>query len=1119
MICQLLPDVSDAPLHHLLQKLADAPCFGSIAQWSHTHSREPLYVTDAAGSLPAFILQHLWQSNRRLSLCILPEAEDALYLHGDLEQITTGNGHLLLFPPSGRAPYDREQVADSQRLIQRADVLQQLSEGFHGILVTSIHALVERTPAKKNVEQASRTLALGDTVKPEQLVRSLTNTGFERVRFVDQPGEVAWRGGIVDVYSYASGYPIRIEFLGDEIDSLREFDAYSQRSVSSLQRARIAPRMEHFEATRTNYASLFDYLERDAIVVLFDSLHFASLTSKLYEAAVARYEEKKADLTLAPPPERFLDNDALQSAIGTYARLHFGTAAKHRDRTTTVTTDSRPQPAFNRQMAVLRAHLAESAKDRLLTCILCDSTGQKDRLSELLDHTLGEGHLKLLVASLHQGFALPAAGLAIYTDHEIFGRHHRPATRKRKRQGGIRLHELHSLEPGDHVVHSDYGIGTFAGFRTITVRGKQQEVVRLHYAGGDVLHVNINALYKLHKYSSKEGHAPKLTKLGTGQWERSKRKAKKRIKDIARDLIQLYAKRKASPGHRFSPDSVWQTEMEASFAFEDTPDQFSATEAVKRDMESPAPMDRLICGDVGFGKTEVAVRAAFKAVQDGRQVAVLVPTTVLARQHQDTFSRRLEHFPVKIAMLSRHRTAKTARNILEGVKTGQIDILIGTHRITSKDVVFKHLGLLIVDEEQRFGVHVKERLRQLRASVDTLTLTATPIPRTLQFSLMGARDLSIINTPPQNRQSIVTEIHSFDHGLVRDAILYEVSRGGQVFFVHNRVHSMEGVADMLRELLPGVRLQMAHGRMGAAEQERVMTAFIDRKIDVLISTTIIENGLDIANANTMIIHQAQRFGLAELHQLRGRVGRSHRKAFCYLLVPSIHALTRQARQRLRAVEQLSDLGSGFQIAMRDLDIRGAGNVLGGEQSGFITDLGLATYQQVLDEAVSELRTDEFPALAQKTPVRAAPNVTIDIEADATLPVAYVDSDLERLGLYRRISEAATPEELGDLAEELSDRFGPLPTEAHNLLTAAHMRLCAQKLRLPRVVHRKQRLFLHLPMEDDHFREHCFQPLMEQLKGCGYRYVMKESKRGVPRAIIQQVSTLRAALALLKSLAA
>ncbi len=1110
--------MSDLPLHDIVGRIGRTTLCHALIRWARSGAEDPLIVRGAAGSLPAFLLHRLWQVTRRFTMCVLPEPEDAVYLHSDLSRIAGSSADLFLFPPSGQIPYNQEQDTRSEPLVRRADVLQQLTEQRCGVLVTSVPALVERTPSLGAVRQASRNIALGDTVAPQKLVEDLVRQDFERVRFVDQPGEVAWRGGIVDIYSFAGDYPIRIEFFGDDVDSLREFDPRSQRSISELRQARIAPRLEHFEASRTTWASLFDYLPADALMVLFDSQRHEPLATDLFTAASERYKQAEDKAPLVPPAKRYLDGARLQSLLMVRPRLYFGTFAEQPMTATTIDAGAWAQPAFNRQFKLLRAHLAENAETGTSTYILCESDNQIKRLKGLLDDAIQQGWVRLVGESLHQGFRLPSADLAVYTDHDIFGRYYRATTRRRKQHGGIRLHELRSLHPGDYVVHSDFGVGTFAGFRTITVRGKEQEAVRVHYAGGDVLYVNVNALYKLHKYTGKEGHQPKLTKLGSGQWERKKRRTKKRIKDIARDLIKLYAQRKASKGHPFSTDTVWQQEMEASFAFEDTPDQYSASHEVKRDMEAPAPMDRLVCGDVGFGKTEVAVRAAFKAVQDEKQVAVLVPTTVLARQHEATFAERLEHFPVRVEMLSRHRASKATRQILKDLKSGAVDILIGTHRIISKDVEFKDLGLLVVDEEQRFGVGVKERLRQMRVNIDTLTLTATPIPRTLQFSLMGARDLSIISTPPPNRQPIVTEIHSFDKGLIRDAILYELSRGGQVFFVHNRVRSIGEAADMIEALAPGARIQVAHGQMRAAEMERAMAAFVDRKADVLVSTTIIENGLDIANANTMIIHGAHRFGLAELHQLRGRVGRSHRRAFCYLLVPSIHALTREARQRLRAVEQLSNLGSGFQIAMRDLDIRGAGNVLGGEQSGFIADLGLSTYQQILDEAVQELRAAEFPALSNgEPPPPAATETQVDTELAASLPVSYVDSDLERLGLYRRISEIGAPEQLDDLRDELKDRFGPLPKEARNLLAAARMKMHAQKLGLPRVSYRRQRLFLHLPMDVPHFRKYVLQPLMERLDNTGHRYAMKPSKRGVPRAIVQQVLSMKVALALMQQL--
>jgi transcription-repair coupling factor (superfamily II helicase) len=681
------------------------------------------------------------------------------------------------------------------------------------------------------------------------------------------------------------------------------------------------------------------------------------------------------------------------------------------------------------------------------------------------------------------------------------------------------IRELSGLSPGDFVVHVDYGIGRFAGLSTIIVRGKQQEAVRLHYRDDDVLYVNIAALYKLHKYSSKEGHRPHLTKLGSGQWERTKARTKKRVKDIARDLIRLYARRKASEGHGFARDTIWQRELEASFQYEDTPDQATAWADVRSDMEQDSPMDRLVCGDVGFGKTEIAVRAAFKAVQDGKQVAVLVPTTILADQHHETFSKRLSKYPVRITSLSRFRSKPEQKEIIQNLRSGMADVVIGTHRIVSKDISFKDLGLVIVDEEQRFGVAAKEKLRQIRAEVDTLTLTATPIPRTLQFSLLGARDLSIIATPPANRQPIVTEIHTFDKNLIREAILYERTRGGQVFFIHNRVQSIEEVSATLRALLPEVRIQVAHGQMKGSDLERTMTAFKRVDFDVLVCTNIIENGLDIANANTIIVNNADRFGLSELHQLRGRVGRSDRRAFCYLLVRSVHSLTREARQRLQAVEEFTELGSGFNLAMRDLDIRGAGNLLGAEQSGFIDDVGFETYHRILDEAVQELRSDEFSSLFHEKPVPPASETTVDVETDALIPADYVENALARLNAYRHLSEARSEQQVQDVLDELLDRFGPVPEEVASLATAARMKLYGEALRLPRITLKNARLFLTLPSAeaDPFFYDFVFQPLLKRLGELSNRYVLKEGRRSL-RAIVQDVPNLADGERIIASLA-
>ena len=1075
-------------------------------------SGDAIRVRGAAGSLPAFLIAYLHQYLGRRFACLLPDMDAARYLHSDL--IALG-APALLFPATGQTPYDRERVPATAPLVRRSDVLQQQMEGRNAIVVSGVEAVHELMPPPKVAWQDTRTVKVGESVRLDALVAELSDQGFARVAFVREPGELAWRGGIVDVFPFAGGLPVRIEFFGNEIDSLREFDVATQRSISRLDAARLVPRPVD-TGSGEPWVSLLACLDKDVLLAVFDEGLLEASAAARFDNAVVRYEAVEYAAELPAPEARYLNGATLAIELGRFTRLSFGAFAKESS-AETLDIGGRPQPSTAGQLNTLRQQLKSGFK----SFILCDSGGQLQRLTELLESAIEANPVHLTIASLSKGFELPSLGLAVYTDHEIFGRYYRPRTGKRRRTGGVRLEELQSLKPGDFVVHTEFGIGKFAGFRKIKLKGRLHEAVRLIYANDDVVFVNVNALHKLHKYAGKEGQVPSLTKLGTGQWDRAKNRAKRRIKDIARDLIRLYAQRKASIGHAYSADTIWQRELEASFAWSDTPDQFEAAEAVKRDMEASAPMDRLVCGDVGFGKTEVAIRAAFKAVQEGKQVAILVPTTVLARQHYYTFQNRLDRFPVRVDVLSRHITSGAARRRLADVAAGKVDILIGTHRLVSKDVVFKDLGLLIVDEEQRFGVRIKEKLRQLRVNVDTLTLTATPIPRTLQFSLMGARDLSIINTPPPNRQPIQTEIHSYDWALVRDAILYEISRGGQVFFIHNRVRSIDEVADRLRDLVPGARLGVGHGKMKAADLERTMTGFVDHTYDVLVSTSIVENGLDIPNANTMIIYQAHRFGLAEIHQLRGRVGRSDRKAYCYLLVPSVHDLTREARQRLQAVEQFSDLGSGFQIAMRDLDIRGAGNILGGEQSGFIADLGLATYHQMLEEAVQELRTAEFTELFRDLPALPAPESVVDVGLDASIPADYVRSDLERLALYRRIADAREGRTLSGIQEEMRDRFGPLPTAALRLMCAADMRLMAQALRLPRVQYRNQRLFLQLPTktQDPQFYATVFDSLLNGLECSGRTYVLRQTNSRQMRAIVQDLPTLEDAVRLLAELSA
>ena len=1113
-------------LSDLRARLAAVPFFDRVRRQAETLAAgERLRLRGTVGSLPAFVLADLLDQRGGPLVALLAESESADYLRSDLEQLLGGDDRVLFLPPTGQEPYDPEQLTDTLPLVQRADALGRL-DGFDGILVTSVEAISELVPLPETVSDETFTVRVGDEIPPEDLMDRLAEQGFELVEFVSEPGELALRGGILDVYPFAGGYPVRLEFFGDEVDQIREFDPQTQRSITRLETARLVPNLDAERYAADGHVTPLEYLPTGAPLVLFDAQRLIDAANERFQTASTAYAallDQRGDDTPAPaPPEtQYLTGGRLSALVDARPVILMGTFSG--DAGQTLDLDASPQPSYNGDLARLRADIEQRGDTDMV--ILCDSASQKSRLWELLGGDLESGKpppATLLVESLHEGFEVPEARLAVYTDHQLFDRYHRPTARKRaKARGGLSLREVKALRPGDFVVHVDHGIGKFAGLQTITVRDQKQEAVRLLFKGGDELFVNVAALHKLHKYTGKEGHQPRLTKLGTGAWERLKARTKKRVKDIARDLIQIYAKRRASRGFAFKGDTVWQRELEASFEYEETPDQATAIDAIKEDMQQPIPMDRLVCGDVGFGKTEVAVRAAFKALQDGKQVAVVVPTTVLARQHAETFEKRMGRFPVRIAQLSRFVSKAEQKEVVAGLADGTVDVVIGTQRVLSKDVAFKDLGLLIVDEEQRFGVGAKEKLRKLRPDVDTLTLTATPIPRTLQFSLLGARDLSLIQTPPANRQPVVTEIHTFDRDLIRDAVLYEVQRGGQVFFIHNRVQTIDEMAAMIRALVPDVRIRTAHGQMPPAELEKAMVGFMDREYDVLVCTNIVESGLDVSNANTIIINHAERHGLADLHQLRGRVGRNDQRAFCYLLVPSVHALTKEARQRLQAVEEFSDLGAGFNLSMRDLDIRGAGNMLGAEQSGFIEDVGFETYHRILDEAVQELRHDEFAdVFADTDTAPPPPEPTVDVDDDVFIPQDYVSNPVERLNLYRRLVDLESEAEIAEFRAELEDRFGPAPEAIDTLLTLAAMRPLAMRLRLPRVVWKNERVFLTIPepADDPYFHTKLFNPLLEALGALDYRYVLKDSRSGRLRAIVQGVSTLDAARGALARLA-
>lgn len=1009
----------------------------------------------AVGSLLSFLIAGLNHSKPIIFIC--QSDEEMQVMESDLLELSISK--VLTFPALKRRPYDKDAILDISSMVQRTEVLQKITEKNDFIILCSAEGLFDFVQDPETFQSAKLELEKSQEYQFEDIQQHLASHGYKNVRFVDEPGEMAIRGGILDIYPYSGEYPIRVEFFGNEIESIREFDADSQRSVAFLDRVSIVPDISNVK--QENLQSLLHFLaEKVHFIVKDESLIISHLT-KLYDDALQRFNPKEHEIS---PDKLFLNAVSFRDITHQKATsLSYTGFTEGIDYNQTLTFGARPQPDFNGIIKQVIENIERQSKQGFKTYICCDNQGQVDRFYELLPSSSPSHTYALLSQSLSKGFILESQKIAVYTDHQIFNRYHRPKIKKRKYSGGISFKEIYDLNLGDYVVHIDYGIGKFSGFKKIEVKGVLQEVVVIQYQKNSTLYVNLSSLHKLQKYSSKEGVAPRVTILGSGEWARKKAQTRKKVKNIARELIELYAKRKMQKAFAYSADNAWQVEMEARFEFEETLDQDSAIKAVKEDMMNEQPMDRLVCGDVGFGKTEVAIRSSFKAVMDNKQVAILVPTTLLADQHLKTFSKRMNDFPVIVEALSRFKSTKDQKRILKGVSTGEVDILIGTHRILSKDISFKDLGLIIIDEEQRFGVSAKEKLKALKATVDVLTLTATPIPRTLQFSLMGARDLSIITTPPYNRRPVQTEIHSFDEALIRDALMQEISRGGQAFFIHNKVGNIEEVANMIHTLVPDIRIRYAHGQMKVTELEKIIHDFYNHRFDVLISTNIIENGIDISNANTIIINDADRFGLSELHQLRGRVGRSNRKAFCYLITRSIEQLTSEARKRLIALEEFSDLGSGFNIAMRDLDIRGAGDILGGEQSGFINDIGFELYTKILDEAVQEVKESEFNHLFEGGEKKLTiPETQIEMDEPALLPQQYVTDNVERLNLYRKLAKANTIEEIEDWKSEVEDRFGLFPKEAIRLWQSKKIQFYASNLYFVKITLRVGKMWCMCP---------------------------------------------------------
>lgn len=1021
-----------------------------------------------AGSSKALVVSDIYRNNQLIHLVILPEKEDAAYFYNDLVAIT-GDENIFFFPSTYKRSVRYEQT-EPANIVLRTEVLNFLGSGKRkGIIVTHPESVLEKVLNRKNLKKNTFIINKGDKLPLEFLEELLQEYHFERVDFVYEPGQYSIRGSIADVFSYSSDLPYRIDFFGDEVDSIRTFNTDSQLSVEIKKQVSVIPNIQDALIDEVT-DSIFEFLPKSAVIWIDDAVFVRNRIDEIYTATTANENSGQ----IANRQKKIIDGVQFTEQCQPFTVLEFGNNPLFNpEKSFEFRTE--PQPAFNKNFDLLSEKLVSNRLEGYSTWIISESQSQIDRLKDIFAEINPSAVFDTALLNLHGGFTDHDLKVSVFTDHQIFDRYHKFRIRGYfTRRESISIKELTGLNPGDYVVHIDHGIGRFGGLEKIEVNGKIQEAIKLVYKDNDILYVAIHSLHRISKYKGKDNSEPKIYKLGSGAWQKLKQTTKRKVKDIAKDLIHLYAKRLSSPGYSFSPDSYLQRELEASFIYEDTPDQVSATQSVKNDMEASHPMDRLVCGDVGFGKTEVAVRAAFKSAADSKQTAVLVPTTILALQHYKTFSSRLKGFPCTVDYISRHRSPADQKKILSQLAEGKIDIIIGTHKLVSDNIKFKDLGLLIVDEEQRFGVSVKEKLKKLKANVDTLTLTATPIPRTLQFSLMGARDLSIINTPPPNRMPIVTEIHGFNEEIIREGIEYEVSRNGQVFFIHNRVENIKEVREKIKRICPHVRIAIVHGKMEGREIENVMFDFIQGDYDVLIATTIIESGLDIPNANTIFINEAHTFGLSELHQLRGRVGRSNKKAFCYLLAPPLNTITHEARRRLKAIEEFSELGSGFNIAMQDLDIRGSGNLLGAEQSGFIADVGFETYQRILNEALSELKDSEFKTgmksqhkhVADKENDIYVSDFQIDTDLEIMFPDEYVSNIPERIRLYKELNEIETEEELLKFEQKLADRFGPVPAPAAALLDIVRLKWTAVRLGIEKILLKNNLLIAYFVSDPD-----------------------------------------------------
>ncbi|MBD1420705.1 transcription-repair coupling factor [Sphingobacterium chuzhouense] len=1047
-------------IQEILDKYAKSEKVKSLVK--NIQAKNPkIHLKGLIGSSDAMIAAAAYTLQERPFIFILPTHEEASYFLSDLESIL--DKQVLFFPASFRKAYEFTQT-DASHVLQRAEALSALNHTSElpKMLVTYPEAIAEKVINRDDLEKNTLSITQQSKLSIDFINEFLYEYDFERVDFVYEPGQFAIRGGIVDIFSFSNDLPYRIEFFGDDIESIRTFDVETQLSVSKIHTVTIVPNVQA-KFLSNNHISLLEYIDRNSAIWLKDVQFTLDVLKDGYKKASEFWKalpEKdiQANSEWVDPRVTFTTDRAFGEMLFDFPNIEFGKQFFYKA-DETISFDTHPQPSFNKDFNLLIHNFKENEKNQIQNLIFSDSTKQIERIFTILEDIDKTVTFIPVHRALREGFRDDEQKFACYTDHQIFDRYYKYKRKKGyERSQAITLKELRDLKPGDYITHIDHGVGKYAGLEKVEVNGKTQEMIRLVYADNDLLYVNINSLNRISKYSGKEGTVPKMNKLGTDAWDKLKKTTKKKVKDIARDLIKLYAKRKAQTGNAFSPDTYLQNELEASFIYEDTPDQEKATNDVKRDMESPHPMDRLVCGDVGFGKTEVAIRAAFKAVADSKQVAVLVPTTILALQHYRTFSDRLKGLPANIDYINRFKSSKQIKDTLARLAEGKIDIIIGTHRLVSKDVKFKDLGLMIIDEEQKFGVSVKEKLKVMRANVDSLTLTATPIPRTLHFSLMGARDLSIISTPPPNRQPVQTELHVFNETLIQDAVSYELERNGQVFFIHNRVADLPQLGAMIQKLVPGARVGIAHGQLEGDELEDVMLKFINHEFDVLVATTIIEAGLDIPNANTIIINHAHMFGLSDLHQMRGRVGRSNKKAFCYLLSPPLSTLTNEAYKRLSALEEFSELGSGFNVAMRDLDIRGSGNLLGAEQSGFIAEIGFEMYNKILDEAVQELKEDEFGELfADEKDKKYVSFTQIDTDLEVMIPDEYVTNIGERYNLYNEIGKLENEQQLATFEKELEDRFGTIPKPVYELFNTLRLQWLGKQIGFEKISFKKNTL--------------------------------------------------------------